>query len=157
MMWSKLQKGLYNIVDPGIKFQMHCSVYWTKSYWCSTKKRGREMIPRYWITIGKEVVWDFPNMFMNHPAVAGVGYGEKPNGSHFTVHDTYFWQDNYTWIADTLREYINTPKHLLLENSFENDKYGLIDVLRSVDRRIGKSRREYYGVKIYESKIIAVD
>jgi len=143
MLWSKLQKALYNIVDPDMKFQMQCSVFWSRSYWCSMKKRGREMIPRYWITISKQVVWDFPGMFMNHPAVANVHYADKADGSPFTVHDTYFWSDNYTWIADTLREYINTPKALLL-TKFENDKYGLVDVLRSVDRRIGKNKREHY-------------
>lgn len=73
MLWSKLQKQLYNIVDKSDNFQMHCSVYKTKSAWNAGQRSGiskkQEQIPRYWITIGKgndkKIIWDFPNNYLD--------------------------------------------------------------------------------------------
>lgn len=48
--WSKLQTALYQIIDPNIKFQIHCVAYPMRS------KTGyaNDDMPRYWITIGKK-------------------------------------------------------------------------------------------------------
>jgi len=89
MKWSKLQKALYNIVDPDMNFQMQCSVFWTRSSWGTKKGKGRETIPRYWITLGKDVVWDFPGMFLDCEA--------SPDYiAQWTVKQTYHYRDNYT-------------------------------------------------------------
>jgi len=145
--WSKLQKALYNIVDPDMKFQMQCSVFWTRSSWMAKKGKGREFVPRYLITIGKNIVWDFPNMFINNDSQIDMNHTYtkvvKPN-KPFSIKDTYGWSENYTWIAETIRAYIDTPKDQLLTIQFEKDKYGLVDVLRAVDRRIGKEKRKPY-------------
>jgi len=106
--------------------------------------KGRETIPRYWITIGKDVVWDFPGMFLSDEA--SPDYIDR-----WTVKQTYHYRDNYTWIAETIRAYIDTPREQLLTVAFENDKYGLVDVFRAVDRRIGKERRTPYIEKIMVS------
>ncbi|MDR0374438.1 MAG: hypothetical protein LBH85_01765 [Treponema sp.] len=37
---------------------------------------------------------------------------------------------------------IETPQEILYEKHFENDKWGLINILKAVDRRIGKRRLE---------------
>ena len=62
MMWSKLQKQLYKIMDPTVNFQMHCSVFKTKSAWNAGQKAGiskkKESIPHYWITVNNETVPD---------------------------------------------------------------------------------------------------
>jgi hypothetical protein len=42
-------------------------------------------------------------------------------------------------ISNLIRDYINCPKEALLE-PFENDRWGLTDILRAADRRIGKRR-----------------
>ena len=57
--WSKLQKSLYLIVSDKADFQIHCSVYRMKS------QRGSTDLPRYWITIGKEIIFDYPKQFIN--------------------------------------------------------------------------------------------
>ena len=57
--WSKLQKSLYLIVADNVDFQIHCSVYRMKS------QRGSTDIPRYWITIGKDIIFDY-NMDINN-------------------------------------------------------------------------------------------
>ena len=43
-------------------------------------------------------------------------------------------------ISKFFREYIDTPKSELLTASFTNDEWGLADILRASDRRIGKNR-----------------
>lgn len=130
-MWSKLQKQLYLLMDKDSKFQIHCSVYKTKSAWTAGQRSGisksREAIPRYWITVGdnKDIIWDYPNNFIDKLPI-----------------EWYFHPDNYLWIADCLRYYIDTPKEKLLVDTYEKDKYGLTDILRKYDKRISKKIRE---------------
>lgn len=146
MMWSKLQKQLYLIIDKDSKFQMHCSVYKTKSAWTAGQKngisKGREMIPRYWITVGtdKDVIWDFPNKFLDEPSQIKNCYWNTDEVSN-TINNTYFWGDNYTWVAETIRFYLDTPKDKLLTQKYHKDKYGLTEILRKYDRRINKNVR----------------
>ena len=136
MIWSKLQKQLYKIMDSTVKFQMHCSVFKTKSAWNAGQKAGiskkKESIPHYWITVNGETVWDFPNNYIDNDSLV----------DGFTLKEVYFYPDNYNWIADVLRNYINTPKEQLLTIKFDNDKFGLVDVLRKYDRRISKHKRK---------------
>lgn len=146
MMWSKLQKQLYNIIDKDSKFQIHCSVYKTKSAWNAGQRSGiskkKEIIPRYWITVGdnKEIVWDFPNNYLDRESMVKDPYWDTDKYPN-TIDETYFWDVNYTWVAETIREYLDTPKDQLLTKEFEKDKYGLINVLRKYDRRISKVKR----------------
>ena len=142
--WSKLQKALYNVVDPGMEFQIHCSVFKTRTSWYG---KGRESVPRFWITIGKDVVWDFPAMFLEHESL--MRWGDcRPE---LTIRKSYYHYGNYTWISETIRAYIDTPKADLLTAKFEKDEYGLADVLRAVDRRIGKEKRKPYIGNIRKS------
>ena len=57
--WSKLQSEIYNLLDKRIDIQIHCSVYRMKSNWGSTD------LPRYWITLGKEIIFDYPQQFLD--------------------------------------------------------------------------------------------
>lgn len=146
-MWSKLQKQLYLIIDKDSKFQIHCSVYKTKSAWNAGQRSGiskkQEQIPRYWITIGdnKEIIWDFPNNFLDEESMIEYPCWNITDEDPNTIKNTYFWNENYTWVANLIREYLDTPRDQLLTKEFENDKYGLINVLRKYDRRISKAKR----------------
>ncbi|WP_299996960.1 hypothetical protein [uncultured Clostridium sp.] len=147
MIWSKLQKQLYLIIDKESKFQIHCSVYKTKSAWNAGQRSGiskkQESIPRYWITVGdnKEIIWDFPNNFLDERSIA-IDKSEWLSEKYDTIKDTYFWDCNYTWVANLIREYLDTPRDQILIKEFENDKYGLIDILRKYDKRISKTKRD---------------
>ena len=135
MMWSKLQKQLYKIMDPTVNFQMHCSVFKTKSAWNAGQKAGKkkkkESIPHYWITVNKEIIWDYPNMFLD----------KESQNDDFTIKDTYFFYNNYTWVSEVIRDYINVPREKIETYIDERDKYGLIDTLRKYDKRISKNKR----------------
>ena len=75
-------------------------------------------IPRYWVTIGKgktkETVWDYPGDFEVCP---------------------YEWTEDVPDISNLIREYIDTPRSKVKTRVFENDKFGLVNVLRQYDRR----------------------
>ena len=136
MIWSKLQKQLYNIIDKSVDFQIHCAVYKTKSAWCAGQKSGvskrKEQIPRYWVVVNGKIIWDYPNMFLD----------EISQDDYNTIRQSYFFYTNYVWVSNAIRQYINTPREKLLDLQIPEDKYGLINVLKKYDRRISKSKRE---------------
>lgn len=146
MMWSKLQKQLYLIIDKDSDFQIHCSVYKTKSAWTAGQingiSKGREMIPRYWITVGKDknIIWDFPNNYLYNESQVNTKYLDLTKCEN-NINNTYFWSENYTWVAETIRYYLNTPTNKLLVQKYYKDKYGLTEILRKYDRRISKQKR----------------
>lgn len=122
--WSKLQKRLYNLMEPSLDFQIHCVLYEMNS------NDGYHMnkLPRYFITIGKEIVFDYPKDFDTKSL-----YG----------FDSYIWDGEVSRISYLIEEYIQRPKSELFKE-FENDRWGLSDILRICDRRVGKRKlREF--------------
>ena len=116
--WSKLQSRVYNIMDPALNFQIHCALYEMNS---NNGYHGSKL-PRYWITIGKDIVFDYPKQFDTT-----YKYGRN----------SYPWDTDISNISDSIEEYLHTPRNELLEQ-FSNDKCKVTDILRLCDRRIGK-------------------
>lgn len=118
--WSKLQTRLYNLIDPKIDFQIHCAVYEMNSNdgWHGNK------LPRYFITVDKNIVFDYPKDF---DTTEKYGFNSYP------------WDMDISEISDIIEEYIQSSKSKLL-NEFDNDKWGITDILRVCDRRIGRRR-----------------
>lgn len=117
--WSKLQKELYKIVDSRLDFQIHCVVYRMKS------QRGSTDLPRYFITLGKDIIFDYPKQFAEQEA-------EKLYPYPYTA--------DVSDISDLIREYMDTPTDELLDKNFETDKWRLTEILKAADKRIGKRR-----------------
>lgn len=117
--WSKLQTALYQIIDPNIKFQIHCVAYPMRS------KTGyaNDDMPRYWITIGKKIIWDYPQIFTKEEL----------------REQFYPWMGDTSDISCLIREYIDCPDWELLTHSFE-DRWHLVPILIACDKRIGKRR-----------------
>ena len=118
--WSSLQRQVYGLIDPGIRFQVHCGVYRMAS------ERGSTDLPRYWITLGRDVIWDYPAQF--------VGLPSHPNRVPI---QHYPYDSDVSSISALLRAYIDTPRNSVLTAHFEDDHWGLINILRAADRRIG--------------------
>lgn len=125
--WSKLQKELYLIIDPEIGFQIHCVAYPMRS------RYGNTDLPRYWITLGKEIIFDYPKQFISHD---GGIRNYKPHG----ITKNYPYNNDISDISDLIREYIDTPVSEIFTKHFENDYWGLANILRAADRRIGQRR-----------------
>ena len=116
--WSKLQSRVYNIIDPALNFQIHCALYEMNS---NNEYHGSKL-PRYWITIGKDIVFDYPKQFDTT-----YKYGRN----------SYPWDTDISNISDSIEEYLQTPRNEMLEQ-LSNDKCKVTDILRVCDRRIGK-------------------
>lgn len=118
--WSKLKKDLENLMDSSINFQIYSNSYPIGSHGTS--------IPRFYITINKHIVWDFPK--------------------DFTSDSCFYWGGNISLpiyypidISDRIRNYINTPRENLLSLEKQlNDQFNLIYLLLSCDKRIGKRK-----------------
>ena len=136
--WSKLQKEVYDLIDPQIGFQLHCRVYRMRS------QRGSTDLPRYWISLGKEIIWDYPKDFIGKPS-------PERTPPHFYPYGT-----DVPDISKLIREYIDTPKNDLIDKVFANDHWGFINILRAADRRIGKRQFDKLRKKIKNKAAIKV-
>ncbi|WP_108649679.1 SF0329 family protein [Dongshaea marina] len=121
--WSKLQREFYQLRAEGLDLQLHCRVYRMGS------QRGSTDCPRYWITLGKEVIWDYPRDF-----------SESEKAKRLTDEGHYPYITDVSDISALIRDYIDTPKGELLSRSFDQDRWGLVDLLRASDRRVGLRR-----------------
>lgn len=124
--WSKLQKELYDLVSPDINFQLHCAAYPMHSRYGSTS------LPRYWITLDKDIIWDYPKDFVRSDGSVGNYSGERTKN--------YPYKNDVSDISELIRGYIDTPKEELFDKHFENDYWGLTNILKAADRRIGARR-----------------
>lgn len=118
--WSKLQSRLYNLMDEKAEFQIHCALYEMNS---NDGYHGNKL-PRYFITIGKDVVFDYPKQF---------------DTTLKYEWNSYPWDCDISDISDMIEAYIECPENELMQ-PFTDDKWGITDILRACDRRIGKRR-----------------
>ncbi len=121
MRWSGLKRDIENIFSEELNLQIYCTAY---TY---TNKTYSLSAPRYWITIGKELIWDFPGPFLewkNKDQDSAVEYLDSETGT----------------IAETLRAYLACGRNELMDFTFPKDRFGLVDILRAADRRLGKSK-----------------
>lgn len=116
--WSKLQKQIYLIIDDKIDLQIHCSVYRMNS------QQGSVDLPRYWITLNKEIIFDYPKIA--------------------TSKEAYPYITDISNISNLFREYLDTPKNQILTKNFTADKYGITDLLKAADKRHGVEKLEQY-------------
>lgn len=134
--WSKLQSRLYKLMDNSIDFQIHCSLYEMNS---NNGYHGSKL-PRYFITVGKDVICDYPKDFDTTEK-----YGIN----------SYPWDCDISNISDLIEEYIQRPADKLMDN-FENDKWGLTDILRVCDRRLGKRRLKLLKDKVTNKILLKI-
>lgn len=137
-LWSKLQKEYYLLVADGLKIQLQCRAYRMDS------KMGSTNLPRYWVTLNKETIWDYPKQFVGreHPSRAQTNW--------------YPYTTDIPDISNLIREYIDTPKDELFNKEFKNDHWGLTNILKASDKRIGKRRLPDFKKKIKNKAALKV-
>lgn len=140
--WSKLQKRLYLLFDPKINLQIQCRLVRMDS------RRGSTDIPRYWMTLDKEVIWDYPGQFKSENGTVTRA------DSHKVVY--YPHQTDVSLISELIREYIDTPECEILSKQFDNDHWGLVNILRAADRRIGLRRWKTMEKKTHNAAALKV-
>ena len=125
--WSKLQKRLYELVDESIDFKLHCTVYRMQS------RCGSTDLPRYFITLAGEIIFDYPKDFVQKSG----GIKSLAEGALAKI---YPYGNDISDIGELIREYIDTPKDELFKKHFDADEWGLANILKAADKRIGKRR-----------------
>ena len=125
--WSKLQKRLYELVDESIDFKLHCTVYRMQS------RCGSTDLPRYFITLAGEIIFDYPKDFV----LKSGGIKSLAEGALTKI---YPYGNDISDIGELIREYIDTPKDELFKKHFDADEWGLANILKAADKRIGKRR-----------------
>lgn len=111
--WSKTKSRIEALFDPKLDLAIH-----TTSYTHATNHDTYE-VPRHWITLNKEVVWDFPGPFLtrrDNPAAPGIRYELDP-----------YWRGagNPSWPAHVLRQYLDCPAGELLDPPSRRRSLGL--------------------------------
>lgn len=66
--WSKLQQRLYNLMDESVGFQIHCAIYKMNSNF----SHQTNPLPRYFITIGEDVVGTIRGSLTRHISMDGI-------------------------------------------------------------------------------------
>ena len=100
-----------------MNFQIHCAEY----RMCS--QRGSTSLPRYWITLDKEIIFDYPKQFAGREELK-----------------YYPYETQISDISSLIREYIDCPCAMLPGRRFEADAWGLTDILKAADKRLGRER-----------------
>ncbi len=130
--WSKLQTRIYSMIDPKVPFQIHYIAYPMRS------KRGSTLIPRCYITIGKEIIWDFPRDFPS------------------ACVDSYSACGECIPIATILREWTDAPNVDLLNFAPPEDHWGLAEILLAIDRRMGEKRLRLLSERTKSENVKAI-
>ena len=145
--FSKLKKQIESLFVPELKIKVCCISYPIRS------QHGSSSIPRFYVQVGKETIWDFPKDF----PIKNANY--------------HCWKDQTT-ISELIREYIDTPISELLNKKFtlehirridqylwenyQDDydfKLGLTDLFKASDRRLGKEKLLKWSSKIKYHKV----
>ena len=134
--WSKLKKLVEDLFAPGLPLQIHCTAIRTTIH---NEGSLAEVLGVFTVCLGKDVIWNFPRQFVNEETV----YSDGGNQYSFGVRD----------LNELLREYLDTPKDVLLKKEFARDFFGLTNILKAADRRLGLERLEKH-FKDYEQESV---
>lgn len=128
--WSKLKSSVMNLLDPKSKVDIHQNVYRMAS------QRGSTDLPRYYITVDKEIVFDYPKNYLSYPTYSYTYKGETKT---YSLEETYPYDNHMSMISNLIREYIDTPVAEVLSKEFD-DPFKFTDFLKAADRRIGRDK-----------------
>ena len=128
--FSKLKKRIEVLFSPDINLTVRCTCYGYIGW------AGYRELPRLWITLDKEIIFDFIKDFTDVQIPSLVHYvNNLTKMVDFPV--THY---DISKINNLIQEYIETPADILLDHVFANDYFGLTDIFKAADRRIGKNR-----------------
>lgn len=120
--WSKLKKKVEGLWTPDLDMAVHCNSYRHEAHTLYNMER-------HWIVLNGVIIWDFPGPFL-----------KSKNPDHPNPVQYHPSMSFPTPPAKLFDEYLSCPVDELLTRKFEEDHYGLGDIMRAADRRLGKTR-----------------
>ena len=124
--FSKLKARMESLFDSSLDLQIRCNVY---------QKYSPRQCSRFWVTLNKEIIFDFMKDFKYIHDFKHIREFHTENNKGDIVTG---W--NVSHINNLVQEYIETPVDKLLDYDFKDDVYGVTEILKAADRRIGKSK-----------------
>lgn len=118
--WSKLERRLRELPDPALDLRFRFTAY---RYAVIETPHPSELTCKFWITHGRRTLWSVPRD--RHPGKddSDIGfYGRRSPG----------------WLVELAAEYLQQPRSGLIGWQPEWEGWGLVDILKACDRRIGK-------------------
>ena len=121
--FSKLKKRIESLFAPDLDLKVYCTVSsYNTTHWAWDN-------PRFWIVLNDEVIFDWLKDFKDVRFPDPVYRGGRP-----------VFYSNIMYVNNMIEEYIDTPTNKLFDHVLHEDCYGLSDILKAADRRIGKQR-----------------
>lgn len=117
--WSKLERKLRDLPDPGLDLRFRFTAYRQESI--ETPWAG-DAACKFWITQGKQTLWAVPR--------------DRHSGDTREVDFTA--RRSPAWLVELAAEYLQVPRNQLIEWTPDWSGWGLPDLLKACDRRIGK-------------------
>ena len=99
---------------------------------------GSTYLLRYFITLAGEIIFDYSKDFV----LKSSGVKSLAQGALTKI---YPYGNDISDIGELIREYIDTPKEELFAKHFDADEWGLANILKAADKRIGKRRLQIFA------------
>jgi hypothetical protein len=118
--WSKLERRLRDLPDPGLGLRFRFTAY---RYEVIETPHPSELACKFWITRSRRTIWAVPRDRNARGADGAIdGYGRRSPG----------------WLVEIASDYLQLPRASLIEWHRDWDGWGLVDILKACDRRIGR-------------------
>jgi hypothetical protein len=137
--WSKLERRLRDLPDPGLDLRFRFTAY--RQDVIETPRHCGELACKIWITLGRGTIWAVPNdRDTSGRDDAGHIYGRRSPG----------------WLVEIAAEYLDLPRQDRLAWRREWEGWGLVDILKACDRSIGRRRWPMLRERLREPVALAL-
>lgn len=117
--WSRLERRLRDLPDPCLQLRFRFTAYRQESI--ATPWQG-DAAGKFWITLGKDTIWAVPrDRHSGDTAWIGCEARRSPG-----------------WLVELAAEYLQLPRGGLQDWTPSWSGWGLPDILKACDRRIGR-------------------
>lgn len=120
--WSKLERRLRDLPDPALDLRFRFTAYRREVI---ETPHWSESACKFWITQGRRTLWAVPR---------DRHVGEVDGGAD------YYGRRSPGWLVEIAAEYLQLPRDQLIPWQPEWAGWGLVDILKACDRRIGRAR-----------------
>ena len=117
--WTKLERRLRDLPDPALKLRFRFTTYRQEAI--ETPFAG-DPACKFWITQGKETIWAVPRNRHSGDSES-IGYAARRSPG---------------WLVELAAEYLSVARDQLIDWTPDWAGWGLPDILKACDRRIGK-------------------
>ena len=134
--WSKLERRLRDLPDPTLDLRFRFTAY---RHEVIETPHWSEAACKLWITQGRRTIWAVPRDRHAGERDGDIGaYARRSPG----------------WLVELAVEYLQLPRQRLIDWQPEWGGWGLVDILKASDRRIG--RRQWARLRDTLSEPVAL-